>query len=134
MILKFLLKTPLTSKYVLKFLTLKVKDTESWSHVIGDVTEAITQVPTRYFYENGNGGGDATLPNFKAWEKLHYTDFTPGEAYANWLRDTKGIHVSAMSKYYDNIGKPTLEHRGADMVRVTTIRDKQLLSDALHKF
>lgn len=86
----------------------------------------MNRIPTRFFYRNG--GDDTTV---SVYEDLENPDFTLSEAYSNWLRDTKSINVSALSKYYRKSG---LGNNGKDIVRVTTVRDEELLDQVKSRF
>jgi aspartate/methionine/tyrosine aminotransferase len=89
------------------------------------VRQAITQVPISYFYKTGSIS-DGKLQTYEDWVKLEDPDFTPSEAYSNWLRDSTGINVSPLIKYYNNEGLSLKEWKGADRVRIASIRDQLL--------
>lgn len=98
------------------------------------MTNAITQIPTKFFYEDPENGSNETLSSPKEWELLDTPDYAPADAYSRWMRATHGINVSSMTKYYRNSDAPPFKQKGNHHVRITSIRDGGLLAKVRRKF
>ena len=94
---------------------------------MGNVEAQIPQIPLRYFLENSDS--NETLRSAGEWRDIEELYYTPSEAYTNWLRDTTGINVSPLTKYYNNEGVLCEDFKGAYHVRIASVRDEALFED-----
>jgi len=108
------------------WIKLKVFEPEGGFFILIDITEAIPQIPAKYFYKNED---KITYKSLNGIKELDEVDYTPDYAFVRWLAaKSKIISIPIYSFYNQSHAKSLKEYKGTNLVRFAFCKNEDTLA------
>lgn len=90
-----------------------------------DITNAIHNVPIKYFYNDINSvkDGDRTLDKFEDWQTLENPEKTPDTAFCIWMTIELGITPLPCYPFYDQKIDEVKKYNNVNLIRFAHCKD-----------
>lgn len=105
--------------------------------MIMDISDSISNMPVKYFYEDKKvkeGVDFEFLEKFEDWKKLPEPDFSPDEAYGLFLIENVRVTFIPGAMFYYNYDMDIKERNGVRFLRTAICKDISLMEELKNRF